>query len=65
MFAAAVAWGSGTRDALIKQIHKRAFDPTIPSEFSTTYNAQTGEDLPEAGKGSPAQGAMFALLAAQ
>ncbi|KAJ3526138.1 hypothetical protein NMY22_g10284 [Coprinellus aureogranulatus] len=63
MFTAAAATSASVRDKLIDFIHTRAFRKSTASQFATTYNADTGASMPLGGRGSPAQGAMFALLA--
>ena len=62
MFTAAAATSASVRDKLIEFVHGRAFRKATASQFSTTYNADTGATSALGGRGSAAQGAMFALL---
>ncbi|KAJ2936581.1 hypothetical protein H1R20_g512, partial [Candolleomyces eurysporus] len=65
MFTAASATTPSTRDKLVNFIHFRTFRKATAAQFSTTYSADTGATLPLGGRSSPAQGAMFALLASE
>jgi hypothetical protein len=67
MFSAAAAPDTATRDLLISGVHSRASLNTTKGTFSNIYNAQTGLGVailsPQNGFATPAQGAMFSLLA--
>ncbi|KAJ6461896.1 hypothetical protein C8R47DRAFT_1240487 [Mycena vitilis] len=67
LFSAAAAPDTVTRDLLISSIHKRVSANLTEGPFATVYNVQTGvgpaAGVPPNGFASPAQGAMFSLLA--
>ncbi|KAJ7189656.1 hypothetical protein GGX14DRAFT_484556 [Mycena pura] len=67
LFSAAASANSSTRDLLISGIHKRASLNTSFGTFADVYNVETGlgagaSTYPN-GYSSPAQGAMFSVLA--
>ncbi|KAJ7924038.1 DUF1793-domain-containing protein [Mycena leptocephala] len=66
LFSAASAPDPPTRDLLISMVHKRATSNASIGIFPTLYNVGTGQGpgagVPN-GYGSPAQGAMFSVLA--
>ncbi|KAJ7917724.1 hypothetical protein B0H13DRAFT_2322076 [Mycena leptocephala] len=61
LFSAATVPDTGTRDLLISAVHKQAGSNATLGPFPNLYNVQTGANLK--GFASPAQGAMFAILA--
>ncbi|KAF8885606.1 hypothetical protein BD779DRAFT_1442269 [Infundibulicybe gibba] len=61
MLTAATTTDNSTRDGLVSLVHSRAWLNTSILEFPTDYNAVSGTAT--GGRSSPAQGAMFALLA--
>ncbi|KAJ7927321.1 hypothetical protein B0H13DRAFT_2556868 [Mycena leptocephala] len=66
LFSAASAPDPSTRDLLISMVHKRATSNASIGIFPTLYNVGTGQGLGAGvpnGYGSPAQGAMFSVLA--
>ncbi|KAG2024009.1 glutaminase GtaA [Coprinopsis cinerea AmutBmut pab1-1] len=65
LFTAASVSDSAVRDTLIEWIHRRTFWRGTAAAFGTTWNVDTGASIPLGGRNSPAQGAMFSLLAAK
>ncbi|KAK1222654.1 hypothetical protein PQX77_014492 [Marasmius sp. AFHP31] len=63
IFTAATVTQNSTRDGLINMVHTKAGFNEIKGNFPVRYRAETGDILPNYGQASPAQGAMFALLA--
>ncbi|KAL0057444.1 hypothetical protein AAF712_015915 [Marasmius tenuissimus] len=63
IFTAATVTQNSTRDDLIDMVHTKAGYNEIKGNFPVRYRAETGEILASYGQASPAQGAMFALLA--
>ncbi|KAJ6534104.1 hypothetical protein B0H19DRAFT_1185261 [Mycena capillaripes] len=67
LFSAAAAPDPATRDLLISGVHKHTSANSTQGTFPTLYNVQNGQALaagaPQNGFASPAQGAMFSLLA--
>ncbi|TFK38775.1 hypothetical protein BDQ12DRAFT_651125 [Crucibulum laeve] len=63
MFTAATTTSSTTRDMLVSMVYERAFFNGSVVPFPTTYNTNNGSISPIGGQASPAQGAMFSLLA--
>ncbi|TFK28409.1 hypothetical protein FA15DRAFT_701078 [Coprinopsis marcescibilis] len=51
------------RNRLIQMVHRRTFWRGVAVPFATTWNLNTGAAIELGGRGSSAQGAMFALLA--
>ncbi|KAK7047204.1 hypothetical protein VNI00_006870 [Paramarasmius palmivorus] len=62
-FAAATATTETVRDKLIKMVHSRADFNEATGPFPLRYKADTGASSANYGQASPAQGALFALLA--
>ncbi|EAU93643.2 glutaminase [Coprinopsis cinerea okayama7 len=65
LFTAASVSDSAVRDTLIERVHRRTFWRGTAAAFGTTWNVDTGASIPLGGRNSPAQGAMFSLLAAK
>ncbi|TFK38776.1 hypothetical protein BDQ12DRAFT_683316 [Crucibulum laeve] len=63
IFTAGTTTNSTTRDLLVSMVHERAFYNASGNPFPTTYDSVTGRSIPLNGRASPAQGAMFSLLA--
>ncbi|KAL0063806.1 hypothetical protein AAF712_009251 [Marasmius tenuissimus] len=63
IFTAATVTQNSTRDDLIDMVHTKAGSNEIKGNFPVRYRTETGEILASYGQASPAQGAMFALLA--
>ncbi|KAJ8095401.1 hypothetical protein PM082_023171 [Marasmius tenuissimus] len=63
IFTAATVTQNSTRDDLIDMVHTMAGSNEIKGNFPVRYPTGTGEELRIHGEASPAQGAMFALLA--
>ncbi|KAL0578374.1 hypothetical protein V5O48_003626 [Marasmius crinis-equi] len=63
IFTAATVTQNSTRDKLIDMVHARATYNETSGDFATYYSPDTGEVFANYGQASPAQGAMFALLA--
>ncbi|KAK1215076.1 hypothetical protein PQX77_022323 [Marasmius sp. AFHP31] len=61
MLTAAMTNDAAVRDALIGSVHKKAIDPSNIAAFATSYNSQDGKV--RSGRASPAQGAVYGLLA--
>ncbi|KAF9039547.1 DUF1793-domain-containing protein [Hymenopellis radicata] len=61
MFTAAAASDSSVRDTLISLVHIQAASNASAGVFPTTYSADNGTAI--SGRASPAQGAMFSVLA--
>ncbi|KAL0063799.1 hypothetical protein AAF712_009244 [Marasmius tenuissimus] len=61
LFTAGTTSSTTMRDFLVKMVYDKAGDRNTLGTFPTTYHISSGEVL--SGNGSPAQGAMFALLA--
>ncbi|KAF9075449.1 hypothetical protein BDP27DRAFT_1212146 [Rhodocollybia butyracea] len=61
LFTAGTVTDANTRDILISMVHQSATNLQTGAVFPTTYNTTNGEII--GGRASPAQGAMFALLA--
>ncbi|TFK28415.1 hypothetical protein FA15DRAFT_753532 [Coprinopsis marcescibilis] len=65
MLTAATVDDRDIRDRLIDTIHHRTFWRGTTEPFATTWNVNTGTAIERGGRASPAQGAMFALLASE
>ncbi|KAK7035330.1 hypothetical protein VNI00_011861 [Paramarasmius palmivorus] len=63
LFTAATTTSNTTRDQLIARAHSRAALNQTAGDNPTTYKTDTGQSFLNYGQASPAQGAMFALLA--
>ncbi|KAJ4485249.1 hypothetical protein J3R30DRAFT_3282874 [Lentinula aciculospora] len=61
LFTAGTVTDTNTRDSLVSMVHSSAANLKNFAPFPTTYN--TSDGTIQAGTASPAQGAMFALLA--
>ncbi|TFK38777.1 hypothetical protein BDQ12DRAFT_683319 [Crucibulum laeve] len=61
MFTAGTTTNNAARDLFISMVHDRAFFAKAAGPFPTTYDMTSGAD--NGGAASPAQGAMFSLLA--
>ncbi|KAF9261526.1 hypothetical protein L218DRAFT_1001558 [Marasmius fiardii PR-910] len=61
LFTAATTSISSLREYFIKSVHDKATDPQNLHTFATTWSTSSGGVV--SGNGSPAQGAMFAILA--
>ncbi|KAJ3893405.1 hypothetical protein GG344DRAFT_43434 [Lentinula edodes] len=61
LFTAGIVNDNTTRDLLVSMVHASAANLATFTVFPTTYNTSSGQT--QGGTASPAQGAMFALLA--